>query len=408
MNWRDPTVGLLVAFAVSAALTPLVARAAFVVGAVDRPRGRGLAAGGTPLLGGLAMLVAVVVAVLLEMPDSVALSHNLRAILLGGVLISVVGAIDDRFDLPWAVKLVGQVAAAWIPVSQGVQVENITFPFLGAVDFADGPSTVLTIFGFVLLMNVVNFSDGIDGLAAGVSSIAAIAMGIVAADLAKDHAALLAAATAGAALGFLVHNFHPARVFMGDTGAMLLGYLLAAIAVEGSVKTNAVLALVVPFVVLALPVLDTTFVVLKRLKSGVPIYNADQNHFHHRLSRIGFSPRRTVLYLYLWAGSLAGLAVALRFVPYSDNRGHFDVAWTTVMGLILVACLAVSFYLVTVLEILKLRRIDALRLRLARPGITEDEIDADVARALETGEFSSITGEVRAVTGEHRAAEDPR
>jgi UDP-GlcNAc:undecaprenyl-phosphate GlcNAc-1-phosphate transferase len=278
-----------------------------------------------------------------------------------------------------------------------VQVENITFPFLGPVTFADAPSTILTIFGFVLLMNVVNFSDGIDGLAAGVSSIAAVAMGIVAADLLKDHAALLAAATAGAALGFLVHNFHPARVFMGDTGAMLLGYLLAAIAVEGSVKTNAVLALVVPFVVLALPVLDTTFVVLKRLKSGVPIYNADQNHFHHRLSRIGFSPRRTVLYLYLWAGSLAGLAVALRFVPYSDNRGNFDPLWASVMGVIIVASLAVSVYLVIVLEILKLRRLDARRLRSARPGITDDEIDADVARAIETGEFSAITGEHRPV-----------
>jgi UDP-GlcNAc:undecaprenyl-phosphate GlcNAc-1-phosphate transferase len=152
--------------------------------------------------------------------------------------------------------------------------------------------------------------------------------------------------------------------------------------------------------VLALPVLDTTFVVLKRLKSGVPIYNADQNHFHHRLSRIGFSPRRTVLYLYLWAGSLAGLAVALRFVPYSDNRGHFDPWWTTVMGLILLACLAVSVYLVTVLEILKLRRIDALRLRRTRPGISDDEIDADVARVLQTGEFSAITGE-------HHRVDDP-
>ncbi|MEV4418411.1 MraY family glycosyltransferase [Patulibacter sp. NPDC049589] len=402
MTWRDPIVGLLVAFAISAALTPLVARAAVVVGAVDRPSDRGLAAGGTPLLGGLAILVAVVVAVLLEMPDGMPQADNLRAILLGAVMIAVVGAVDDRFDLHWSIKLVGQVAAAWIPVSQGVQVENITFPFLGPVQFADGPSTALTIFGFVVLMNVVNLSDGIDGLAAGVSSIAAVAMGIVAWDLSSvlyGHAALLAAATAGAALGFLVHNFHPARVFMGDTGAMLLGYLLAAIAVEGSVKTNAVLALVVPFVVLALPVLDTTFVVLKRLKSGVPIYNADQNHFHHRLSRIGFSPRRTVAYLYLWAGSLAGLAVALRFVPYSDNRGHFDVLWTTVMGLILLGCLAVSFYLVTVLEILKLRRLDALRLRRSRPEVTEDEIDADVAHALETGEFSAITGEHRPVGG---------
>jgi UDP-GlcNAc:undecaprenyl-phosphate GlcNAc-1-phosphate transferase len=328
------------------------------------------------------------------MPDSVSQAHNLRAILLGAVLIAVVGAVDDRFDLPWLAKLLGQVAAAWIPVSQGVVVENITLPFV--ILRFDEIGTPLTILGFVVLMNVVNFSDGIDGLAAGISAIGAIALGVVAADLLKDHAALLAAATAGAALGFLVHNFHPARVFMGDTGAMLLGYLLAAVAVEGAVKTQVVLALVVPFIVLALPVLDTTFVVLKRLKTGTPIYNADQEHFHHRLSRIGFSPRRTVLYLYLWAGSLAGLAVALRFVPYHpDDTDAFDPLWTSVMGAIFLAALAVSVYLVLVLEIIKLRRLDALRLRRARPGITDAEIDADVARALETGEFSAITGEHR-------------
>ncbi|WP_210494069.1 MraY family glycosyltransferase [Patulibacter sp. SYSU D01012] len=392
MTWRDPVVGLLVAFAVAAVATPLVARFARLVGAVDRPRGRGLAAGGTPLLGGLAILAAVGVTVLLlRLPPSWAgFQSELDAVLLGGVVIAVVGAIDDRFDLPWLVKLAGQIVAAAIPVSQHVVVENITFPFLGAVQFHDFGAP-LTVLGFVALMNVVNFSDGIDGLAAGVSAIAAVAMGIVAWNLGTTHASLLAGATAGAAAGFLVHNFHPARVFMGDAGALLLGYLLAAVAVEGSVKTNAVLALVVPFVVLALPMLDTTFVVLKRLKSGVPIYNADQNHFHHRLTRIGFSPRRTVLYLYAWAASLAGLAVALGFVPYSPNREGYSPAWTAVMVVITLAVLSFSVYLVLVLEILKLRRLDALRMRRIRPHATDAEIDSHVARSLETGEIDAIT-----------------
>ncbi len=397
MNWREPFVALLIAFAVAAVLTPLVARLARTVGAVDRPRGRGLAAGGTPLLGGVAIFVGVATAVLLTMPDALGVfqgpSERLRAILLGALAITAVGAIDDRFDLPWLAKLAGQAAAAWIPVSQGVVVANITFPWLGAVQFG-ALGEPLTILAFVVLMNVVNFSDGIDGLAGGVSMIAAIAMGIVAWDLGvqTQHASLLAGATAGAALGFLFHNFHPARVFMGDTGALLLGYLLAAIAVEGSVKTNAVLALVVPFVVLALPMLDTTFVVLKRLKAGTPIYSADQNHFHHRLTRIGFSPRRTVLYLYAWAGTLAGVAVALRFVPYSDDRGNFDLIWSSVIVLIVLAALALSFYLVVVLEIVKLRGLDTARLRRIRPETTDQEIDADLAHALETGEFDTITG----------------
>lgn len=397
MNWREPFVALLIAFAVAAVLTPVVARFARVVGAVDRPRGRGLAAGGTPLLGGIAIFVAVTLSVLITVPDGLGILEGqrdrLHAILLGALAITVVGAIDDRFDLPWLAKLAGQAAAAWIPVSQGVVVANITFPWLGAVQFG-AFAEPLTILAFVVLMNVVNFSDGIDGLAGGVSMIAAIAMGIVAWNLGMNsqHASLLAGATAGAALGFLVHNFHPARVFMGDTGALLLGYLLAAIAVEGSVKTNAVLALVVPFVVLALPMLDTTFVVLKRLKAGTPIYSADQNHFHHRLTRIGFSPRRTVLYLYVWAATLASVAVALRFVPYSDDRGNFDLVWTSVIVLIVLAALALSFYLVVVLEIVKLRGLDTARLRRIRPDATEQEIDADVAHALETGEFDAITG----------------
>ena len=141
---------------------------------------------------------------------------------------------------------------------------------------------MLTLIGLVGLMNVVNFSDGIDGLAAGVCAISAAAFAIIAFDLGKDAAGVLAAITTGAALGFLVHNFHPASVFMGDCGALLLGLLLGGVIVEGSLKTNAVIALIVPLVVLAVPFLDTGFVVAKRIKYGRPVYRADTNHFHHR------------------------------------------------------------------------------------------------------------------------------
>ncbi|EHN11418.1 Undecaprenyl-phosphate N-acetylglucosaminyl 1-phosphate transferase [Patulibacter medicamentivorans] len=404
MTWRDPFVALLVAFSVAAAVTPLVARLARLAGAVDRPRGRGVALGGTPLLGGLAIAAGVAVAVLLsigDLPSSPTWDgrvDNLHHILLGGLAITVVGVLDDRFDLHPLAKLAGQAAAAWIPVSQGVEVGNITLPFIGAVDFGSF-GVPLTILGFVAIMNVVNLSDGVDGLAAGVCAIAAIALGIVAWDLQKEHASLLAGATCGAALGFLVHNFHPARVFMGDTGANLLGFLLAAVAVEGTVKTGAVLALVVPLMVLAVPFLDTTFVVLKRLKARQPIYGADQNHFHHRLSRLGFSQRRVVLYLYAWAAALAGVAIALRFVPYNDDRDHYDPLWTSVIVVIVLLVLAFSVYLVYLLEIVKLRRLDALRLRHLRPDVSEQDIDDDVTRALQTGEIDAITGEHLAVDG---------
>ena len=142
---------------------------------------------------------------------------------------------------------------------------------------------------------------------------------------------MLAALTAGGALGFLRHGFPPASSFMGDTGSNLLGYLLAAVAVQGALKTNAVVALSFPLVVLAVPILDTGFVVAKRLKYRQPIYQADRWHFHHRMANIGFSQRRTLAYLYGWTLVMAGLALALRFVPYSDDHGNFDAGWTAVM-----------------------------------------------------------------------------
>jgi UDP-GlcNAc:undecaprenyl-phosphate GlcNAc-1-phosphate transferase len=221
---------------------------------------RGLAREATPLLGGLAIFVGALVAGIAFLPDN----ERTRGILLAAALITAVGAWDDMRDLPPGVKLAGQVFAALILVDANVVVRNITFPFLGALEFDEfgGPLTVL---GLVAVMNVVNFSDGVDGLAAGVCAISAVAFSIIAFDLGRDTAGVLAALTAGAALGFLVYNFHPASVFMGDCGSNLLGLLLGAVIIEGSLKTNALIALIAPLVVLAVPFLDTSFVVAKRI-----------------------------------------------------------------------------------------------------------------------------------------------
>ena len=152
--------------------------------------------------------------------------------------------------------------------------------------------------------------------------IIAAAMAVIAFDLGREQPGVLAALTAGAALGFLIYNFPPASSFMGDCGANLLGLLMGVITVEAAVKTAAVVSFVLPLILLAVPFLDTTFVVLKRLKYRQPIYRPDSEHFHHRMARIGFSSRRTIAYLYAWTLMLAGLALALRFVPYSDHKGH--------------------------------------------------------------------------------------
>lgn len=389
MTERDAILAFVVAFVVAVALTPLTARLGRRVGAVDQPRERGLSEHPTPLLGGLAILAAVLVASLLFVDPGVADDEKIRGILAGAIIVTLVGALDDRFDLPAPVKFVGQIIAATIPVAAGVEVTNITLPFIGAVDLGSAGAP-LTVIGIVFVINVVNFSDGVDGLAAGVCAISAVAFSIIAFDLGRGSAAVLAAIVAGAAAGFLVFNFHPAKVFMGDAGSNLLGLLLACVAVEGAVKTQVVLALVFPLLVLAVPFLDTTFVVLKRLKYGRPVYVADQSHFHHRMNRIGFSQRKTVLYLYAWTLLVAGFAVALRFVPYSDGAGHLNLGWSLVLLAVGLVVLAASVYLVYVLEILKFRRLRERRLRRADPQLSEEEVARDVLTKLETGQFDAV------------------
>jgi UDP-GlcNAc:undecaprenyl-phosphate GlcNAc-1-phosphate transferase len=378
----DALLGCLVAFVVATGLTRPVAALARRMGAVDVPRERGLAERATPLLGGLAIFAGVAIAGLLFLPST----DRWHAVLAGAAVITVVGAIDDWRDLPPVWKLAGQLVAALILVLDGVVVQTFTLPFLGRVVLGDAAEPV-TLLGLVAIMNAVNFTDGVDGLAAGVCAISAVAFAVIAFDLGRDSAGVLALITAGAASGFLVHNFHPAAVFMGDCGSNLLGLLLGATIVEGTLKTNALIALIGPLVILAVPFLDTTFVVLKRMKYGRPVYRADANHFHHRFARIGYSQRRTVAYLYAWTATMAGLAVALRFLPYSDGHGNFRLGWSLLMGALLLVALAASVYLVYVLEILKLKR---WRVRTAEPGTSEHEIVAALEHDLETGEFPAL------------------
>jgi len=270
----------------------------------------------------------------------------------------------------------------------------MTLPLLGRIEL--GPTSyVLTAVAIVAVINIVNFIDGVDGLAAGVCTIAGFTFAIIALDLGRVEAGLLAMATAGAGLGYLRYGFHKASIFMGDSGSNLLGYMLAVIAVQGALKTNAVVALLFPLVILAVPILDSSFVIAKRIKYGKPIYTADAWHFHHRFANIGFSPLKTTVYLYGWTLVLAALALALRFVPYSDDHGHFDLEWSLVLAGFGLVALAASIYLVLILEILKLKRVRGFRMRrtgalAGRPDVAEHEVDARVARELETGEFEAV------------------
>jgi UDP-GlcNAc:undecaprenyl-phosphate GlcNAc-1-phosphate transferase len=391
----DAVFTFLTAAAVTALLTPLTMRFARAIGLIDEPRERGLSDRPTPLLGGLAIFGGTLAAMLIWLPAGYGKQGQLwHGVLLAAGVITLVGALDDRFDLPPGVKFAGQVLAAVIVVHFGVAVKAVTLPFVGTLAFPHAGATnagpILTVIGLVLMMNVVNFSDGVDGLAAGVCVIIAATMAVIAFDLQRAQPGVLAALTAGAALGFLFFNFPPARSFMGDCGANLLGLLMGVVTVEAAVKTAAVVSFVLPLILLAVPFLDTTFVVLKRLKYRQPFYRSDSEHFHHRMARIGFSSRRTITYLYAWTLMLAGLALALRFVPYSDHKGHLYTGWTLVIVALGLVAIAASVYLVYLLEILKFRRVDTVRLRRLRPDASAAEIEASVAEHLETGEFQAV------------------
>jgi UDP-GlcNAc:undecaprenyl-phosphate GlcNAc-1-phosphate transferase len=386
----DALFAFLLAGAVAVALTPFTIRLAQRIRAIDLPNPRSLHELPTPKLGGLAILAGALLAAVIWLPWDA----ETEAILAGAVAIAIVGLLDDVYELGAAPKLLGQTAAVVIPVSVGVTVESFTFPFLGALDPAsvdlvglpgDGAidlGDVGTTFGIVAMINVINLIDGVDGLAAGVCAIAALTLTAIALSLDRNAAGILAAIVAGASLGFLRHGFPPARTFMGDTGSNLLGYLLGVIAVQGALKTNAVIALFLPLIVLTVPILDTGFVVAKRLKYRRPIYRADRWHFHHRMANIGFSQRRTLAYLYGWTLVMALLALALRFVPYSDDHGNFDALWTAVMAVCGLVALAASVYLVEVLEILKLRR--------SRFGRVDPQTGEFGVVDPETGEFEAL------------------
>jgi len=358
----DALYAFLAAAAIAALLTPLTMRLARRVGAVDQPRERGLSDRETPLLGGLAVFAAVAIAgeIWLRHARFLHAAHSPWAgILAAAAVITLVGALDDRFDFHPAVKLAGQILAAVVAVRGGVNVPYITLPFFGHLAFPQAGPT-LTAIGLVAMMNVVNFSDGADGLAAGVCAIVAVAFAVIAFNLQQNAGGVLAAITAGAAIGFLFHNFPPASSFMGDAGSNLLGLLMGCVAVEGELKTSAVVAFALPMILLAVPFLDTTFVVLKRLKYRRPVYAADQEHLHHRMARIGYGVRSTLVFFYGWTLMLAGLAVALRFIPYTYDdaagHGHLRLGWSILVVAIGLIVLVASVYLIYVLEILKFNR----------------------------------------------------
>jgi UDP-GlcNAc:undecaprenyl-phosphate GlcNAc-1-phosphate transferase len=355
LDHKDVLWGFLVALAVVLALTPAIGRVARVLGVVDQPdEARRIHKWPVPRLGGIAMFLALFIPALAFLP----LDGSYRGILLGAALATAVGVVDDFRGLPWWGKLTGQLGSAAIAVGLGVSLDAFTFPFLGRQELPTWLAFTVSIVWIAAIMNMVNFVDGLDGLAAGICGISGATFAVISLSLGRPEAAVLCAIVAGTCFGFLRHNFYPARIFMGDSGAALLGFTLATTAIQGLLKTAATVALFVPLLALAIPILDTSFVVAKRLKYGLPVYNADRWHLHHRFLDIGFSQRRAVLYLWAWCAILAGAALATRFVPFRAH-GHWNLWPTVAVSAIAAVAIAATVYVVLLLEILKLRRIRA-------------------------------------------------
>ena len=350
--------GAALALAIVVLLTPAVGGMARLLGAVDRPDARRLNRRPVPRLGGLALFFGIFVPALAFLD----LGRETRGLLLGAAVATTIGAVDDFRGLRWWEKLAGQTAAAAIPVGFGIWVHRFTFPVLGIHVLPKWVGMPLSVLWIVAIMNMVNFLDGLDGLAAGVSAISAFTFTLIALSLPRPEvsAAILSAIVLGAALGFLRHNFYPARIFMGDSGALLLGFVLATVPLQGLLKTASIVTLFFPLLVLAVPIIDTSFVVLRRLKYGESLFTADQTHLHYRLLRRGFTQQRAALTIWAWCGTLAAAALTVRFVrPHQHGEWH---PWRTLITAgVGVVALAASLYIVYVLEIVKLTSLRARR-----------------------------------------------
>jgi len=321
---------IAVAALITLVITPAVRTISERYGLVDQPGGRKVHSKAIPRLGGVAIFAGVGGAIGVQVLGEVWLGWsdvflgaggggrvNLLGVGAGLVLMFLVGLVDDLIDLTWVVKLAGQIAAAGVVVAAGLRIDYVGHPLGGGLVLLGLLSIPVTVIYLVGFANVMNLIDGLDGLAAGLAAIAAATLLVLAAPANRLDAAVLAAAVIGACLGFLRYNSNPASIFMGDSGAMFLGFTLATISLLGVMKTTAAIALAVPLIIIGVPIFDTVSAIVRRLRHNRPIQEADRGHIHHQLLMRGFSQRQTVLIIYLWSAALAVGAYAVRYATGS-------------------------------------------------------------------------------------------
>ena len=327
-------LALIVAFLVSFSATPVVMLYANKIGAIDVPKdSRRVHKKPVPRIGGLAIFYGFIISVLVFST----IDHQMMGVLIGSVIIVTIGVIDDIRGLPALVKLLFQIIAACVVIFSGVQIE-----FLGIPNFIAGGeiialhgwvSAVVTVLWIVAATNAVNLIDGLDGLAVGVSSIASMSLlALTLFVVGEPNLTIITAAVAGAGFGFLPYNYNPAKIFMGDTGATFLGFILACVSIQGLFKTSAVMSLAIPILILGLPLFDTGFAFLRRMLKGKSPMTPDRGHLHHRLLDLGLTQRQAVAVLYTMAAVLSLSAVVISI--YDFVRGIFLVLAVAVIMLL--------------------------------------------------------------------------
>lgn len=295
---------LIFCFILSLSLTPLIMKMAFKIGATDQPNQRKVHVSLMPRLGGLAIYISFVVGFLILRP----VDPTASSILLASTLIVIIGVLDDMLELSAKYKLIGQIGAALIVVFLGdVQVLFINLPFGGKFEFGffSIPFTILWIVG---ITNAINLIDGLDGLAAGVSSIALITISGMAIIMGNVFVLTVGSIVLVSTLGFLYYNFHPAKIFMGDTGALFLGFMISVLSLLGY-KNVTFISFIVPVIILCVPISDTFFAILRRVINKKPLSAPDKSHLHHCLLRLGYTHRQTVLIIYAMAAFFGMTAV---------------------------------------------------------------------------------------------------
>lgn len=311
INYVDLIIAFVIALILSFVLTFPIKKLAIRWGIVDFPNQRKIHTKVTPRFGGIAIFMGSMAGLLYLRPEN----EHMVAIILGAVIIILTGTLDDRYNIRPSVKLTGQFMAASFLVSSGLIIERVTLPFIGMVELGF-ISVLVTVFWIIGITNAINLIDGLDGLATGVSTIGLISILIMAFIDAQLIVIYFSVVLIGANLGFLYHNYYPAKIYMGDTGSNYLGYMIAVISMLGLFKNVTLLSFLIPIIILAVPIFDTLFAIIRRVRSNKSIMMADNKHVHYQLLRIGLSHRMSVLIMYAFSALFGALAILFSVAPF--------------------------------------------------------------------------------------------